>query len=134
MDAPMQNDYEVILYTDGACSGNPGPGGWACILVHPATERIRKMADSVGNTTSNRMEMTAVIEGLRALKRRSRVQVQYYPVVVLEGSVYAFFFGGVVVTLLDLARSATDTSWSYPSHPISEVLIVVEPEPVASPA
>lgn len=75
MDAPMQNDYEVILYTDGACSGNPGPGGWACILVHPATERIRKLADGVENTTNNRMELTAVIEGLRALKRRSRVQV-----------------------------------------------------------
>ena len=59
----MKNDYEVILYTDGACSGNPGPGGWACLLMHPATE------------TNNRMELTAVIEGLGMLKRRSRVQV-----------------------------------------------------------
>jgi ribonuclease HI len=71
----MENNYEVILYTDGACSGNPGPGGWACILAHPATQRIKKMAEGVANTTNNRMELTAVIEGLRALKRRSRVLV-----------------------------------------------------------
>ena len=70
-----QNDYDVVLYTDGACSGNPGPGGWACILIHPATETIKKLADGVPNTTNNRMELTAAIEGLKALKRRSRVKL-----------------------------------------------------------
>jgi ribonuclease HI len=71
----MDHDYDVILYTDGACSGNPGPGGWACILVHPSTQRIKKLADGVERTTNNRMELTAVIEGLRALKKRTRVKV-----------------------------------------------------------
>lgn len=71
----MMMGYEVVMYTDGACSGNPGPGGWACILIHPATQTIKKIADGVPNTTNNRMELLAVINGLRTLKRRSRVQV-----------------------------------------------------------
>lgn len=71
----MQGEPEVILYTDGACSGNPGPGGWAFILTHPATGSVKKTADGVADTTNNRMELTAVIEGLRALKHRTRVRV-----------------------------------------------------------
>lgn len=71
----MDDHYEVELYTDGACSGNPGPGGWACILIHRDSQKIKKLADGVPNTTNNRMELTAVIQGLRALKRRSRVKV-----------------------------------------------------------
>ncbi|MFH0980897.1 MAG: ribonuclease HI [Planctomycetota bacterium] len=75
MNAGKKSEYEVTLYADGACSGNPGPGGWAYVLTHPATQTIKKMADGVEATTNNRMELTAVIEGLKALKRRSRVLV-----------------------------------------------------------
>jgi ribonuclease HI len=55
----------VEIYTDGACSGNPGPGGWAAILRYGARER--EMSGAEPQTTNNRMELRAVIEGLRAL-------------------------------------------------------------------
>ncbi len=57
----------VIIYTDGACSGNPGPGGWAAILIYG--EHRKTLYGAVDNTTNNRMEMTAAIEALKALKR-----------------------------------------------------------------
>ncbi len=57
---------KVEIYTDGACSGNPGPGGWAAILVACGTEK--ELCGSVDSTTNNRMELTAAIEGLKALK------------------------------------------------------------------
>ncbi|MCA9726975.1 MAG: ribonuclease HI [Candidatus Eisenbacteria bacterium] len=59
----------VILYTDGACSGNPGPGGWAAMLKDPATGKSREIFGSDPSTTNNRMELTAVIEGLKQLKK-----------------------------------------------------------------
>ncbi len=71
----MEPAYDVILYTDGACSGNPGPGGWACILAHVATGTRKALAGGEPNTTNNQMELQAVIEGLRALKKPSRVKV-----------------------------------------------------------
>lgn len=64
----MRDTPDVLVFTDGACSGNPGPGGWATILKHPRTGKIRKLSGGHPNTTNNRMELTAVIEGLRALK------------------------------------------------------------------
>jgi ribonuclease HI len=63
----------VQLYTDGACSGNPGPGGWAYILKHPATGRTADASGAEAETTNNRMELTAVVEGLRAIKRPCQV-------------------------------------------------------------
>jgi len=65
----------VELYTDGACSGNPGPGGWAYILRHPNSGREMEVAGGARETTNNRMELTAVIEGLRSLTRPSRVKL-----------------------------------------------------------
>ena len=66
---------EVHLYTDGGCSGNPGPGGWAFILRHvdSGTEKEEFGADR--ETTNNRMELTAVIRGLEALKRPCHVEL-----------------------------------------------------------
>ena len=58
---------EVILYTDGACRGNPGPGGWAVILKHPVTGTVKTHSGGARRTTNNKMELTAAIEGLRAL-------------------------------------------------------------------
>ncbi len=72
----MSKQPDVILYTDGACSGNPGPGGWAAILEHPATGSVRKLSGGEANTTNNRMELTAVIEGLRSLKAGKRWRVR----------------------------------------------------------
>lgn len=68
-------EREVALYTDGGCSGNPGPGGWAFILVHLATGKEQECAGAEPHTTNNRMELTAVIEGLKVLKRPCRVEL-----------------------------------------------------------
>ena len=64
---------EVKLYTDGACSGNPGPGGWGAILVYGSHEKC--LSGGEAHTTNNRMELTAVIEGLKALKETCSVEV-----------------------------------------------------------
>jgi ribonuclease HI len=64
---------EVEIFTDGACRGNPGPGGWAAILRYRGTEK--ELSGFAPETTNNRMEMTAAIEGLEALKRPCRVQL-----------------------------------------------------------
>lgn len=66
---------EVQLFTDGGCSGNPGPGGWAFILRHPATGKEKECSGAERETTNNRMEMIAVIRGLAALKRATRVEI-----------------------------------------------------------
>jgi ribonuclease HI len=66
---------EVELYTDGACSGNPGPGGWAFILRHPATGKELEQSGGERESTNNRMELTAVVRGLSALKRPTRVEL-----------------------------------------------------------
>jgi ribonuclease HI len=63
----------VELFTDGACSGNPGPGGWGALLRFNGTEK--ELSGGEANTTNNRMEMKAVIEGLRALSRPCQVIV-----------------------------------------------------------
>jgi len=65
----------VQLFTDGACSGNPGPGGWAYILKHPASGRTLDASGAEPATTNNRMELTGVIEGLATLKRPCRVEL-----------------------------------------------------------
>jgi ribonuclease HI len=64
---------DITVYTDGACSGNPGPGGWAAIITEDGTERIVSGAES--RTTNQRMELTAAIEGLAAIPGRRRVHV-----------------------------------------------------------
>ena len=58
---------KIEIYTDGACSGNPGPGGWGAVLLHK--EHRKEISGSEKETTNNRMEMRAVIEALRAVKR-----------------------------------------------------------------
>ena len=63
----------VTLYTDGACSGNPGPGGWGAILEYNGIEK--ELSGGEENTTNNRMELTAVIRGLQALKEPCIVEL-----------------------------------------------------------
>lgn len=72
----MSKQPDVILYTDGACSGNPGPGGWAAILKHTGTGKVKRLSAGEADTTNNRMELTAVIEGLRSLKSDRRYRVR----------------------------------------------------------
>ena len=64
---------KVIIYTDGACSGNPGPGGWGSILMYK--ENKKEISGGNPNTTNNIMEITAVIEALKLLKHECEVQV-----------------------------------------------------------
>ena len=66
---------QVHLFTDGGCSGNPGPGGWGFILRHVSTGKEKEQSGGVPETTNNRMELTAVIEGLATLKRPCRVEL-----------------------------------------------------------
>ncbi len=73
----------VTLYTDGACSGNPGPGGWGAILEYKGTEKELSGGDA--NTTNNRMELTAVIEGLQALKEPCAVELYSDSKYVIDG-------------------------------------------------
>ncbi|MDJ1160002.1 ribonuclease HI [Chelatococcus sp. SYSU_G07232] len=63
----------VAIYTDGACSGNPGPGGWGALLVYKGKER--ELSGGEAETTNNRMELTAAIEALEALKRPCAVDL-----------------------------------------------------------
>ena len=63
----------VTLYTDGACSGNPGPGGWGAILAYNGVEK--ELSGGEAGTTNNRMELTAVIRGLEALKEPCHVEL-----------------------------------------------------------
>ena len=62
---------QIDLYTDGACSGNPGPGGWGCVLIYKGVEK--ELSGGEAETTNNRMELLAVINGLEALKESCAV-------------------------------------------------------------
>lgn len=75
----------VELYTDGACSGNPGPGGWAFILRHPVSKAEKESSGGERDTTNNRMELMACIQGLSALTRPSRVELYSDSQYVLNG-------------------------------------------------
>ena len=64
---------QVTIYTDGACSGNPGPGGWGAVLKYGAHEK--ELSGGAAETTNNRMELTAVIEALKLLKEPCAVEL-----------------------------------------------------------
>lgn len=63
---------KVVLYSDGACEGNPGPGGWAAVLTYG--QHVREISGGVPATTNNRMELKAAVEGLKALKEPCEVE------------------------------------------------------------
>ncbi|HET8685157.1 MAG TPA: ribonuclease HI [Methanosarcina sp.] len=69
----MSNQPAVQLYTDGACRGNPGPGGWGCLMKYG--DQQKEIYGGEESTTNNRMELTAAIEGLAALKKPSVVDL-----------------------------------------------------------
>ncbi|MGD2172475.1 MAG: ribonuclease HI [Gammaproteobacteria bacterium] len=74
---------KVVMYTDGACRGNPGPGGWGVVLHYRGNDKTLKGFEA--QTTNNRMELTAVIEGLRALKRPCEVELHTDSKYVMQG-------------------------------------------------
>jgi ribonuclease HI len=74
----------IELFTDGACSGNPGPGGWAAILRSGLHES--ELSGGEVQTTNNRMELTAVIEGLRAIKKPAQVTIHTDSKYVMDGA------------------------------------------------
>jgi ribonuclease HI len=71
----IDHTSEVQLFADGACSGNPGPGGWAFVLRHQVSGKELARSGGERETTNNRMELTAVIRGLEALKRPTSVEL-----------------------------------------------------------
>src|ERR1700729_1558672 len=81
------SEPDVLLFTDGACSGNPGPGGWAFILKHPSSSKELEDSGGERESTNNRMELTAVVRGLEALKKPSHVKLMTDSVYVGKGMV-----------------------------------------------
>ena len=79
----MLNDQVVEIYTDGACSGNPGPGGWGVLLV--AGDKRKELYGGDPDTTNNRMELMAAIEALNALKKPSAVTLHTDSTYVKDG-------------------------------------------------
>ena len=82
-EVDQESTERVVIYTDGACSGNPGPGGWGVWLRYG--EHERELFGSEAQTTNNRMELMAVIEGLRALKRTCVVTIHTDSQYVMKG-------------------------------------------------
>ena len=79
----MTKSNTVVIYTDGACSGNPGPGGWGSVLLYNGHRR--EMSGGDAETTNNRMEMMAVIQALESLKRPCSVMIYTDSVYVMKG-------------------------------------------------
>lgn len=73
----------VVIYTDGACRGNPGPGGWGVVLSYKG--QVKELYGGEQETTNNRMELTAAIQGLEALKKNCKVEINTDSKYVLQG-------------------------------------------------
>ncbi len=82
---------KVTIYTDGACSGNPGVGGWGAVLMYGKLEKQISGAD--GSTTNNRMEMTAVIEALKCLKEPCEVELYSDSAYVVNAFTNGWIYG-----------------------------------------
>ena len=87
----VNNMDEVTIYTDGACSGNPGPGGWGAILM--LGENRKEISGGSENTTNNIMELTAVIEALKILKRPCKVNVYSDSAYVVNAFLQKWIYG-----------------------------------------
>lgn len=92
INSKAANMKEINIYTDGACSGNPGKGGWGAVLVYKGTEK--EISGGSADTTNNRMELTAVIEALKQLKEVCNVTLttdsKYVCDAVTKGWVYSW--------------------------------------------
>ena len=83
MAVRMEGGSRVDIYTDGACSGNPGPGGWGAVLLY--NDHRRELSGGERDTTNNRMELQAVIAAMDALKRPCHVTIHTDSVYVMKG-------------------------------------------------
>lgn len=84
---------EITIYTDGACSGNPGPGGWGAILMFGDTKK--EISGGLDNTTNNVMELTAVIESLKMLKHPCRVDLYSDSAYVVNAFLQKWIYGWI---------------------------------------
>ncbi len=84
---------EVTIYTDGACSGNPGPGGWGALLMYKDTKK--EISGGKKDTTNNVMELTAVIEGLKLLKFPCKVKLYSDSAYVVNGFNQKWIYGWI---------------------------------------
>ena len=84
---------EVTIYTDGACSGNPGPGGWGALLMYKDTKK--EISGGKEDTTNNVMELTAVIEGLKLLKYPCKVKLYSDSAYVVKGFNQKWIYGWI---------------------------------------
>lgn len=82
---------EITIYTDGACSGNPGPGGWGAILM--MRENKKEISGGSESTTNNIMELTAVIEALKLLKRPCKVNIYSDSAYVVNAFIQKWIYG-----------------------------------------
>ena len=124
----------VVIYTDGACSGNPGPGGWGAILI--SGRHRKEISGGEEMTTNNRMELAAAIGALEALKRPSRVELHTDSVYVKNG-ITSWIIGwkrngwktadrnpvrnADLWQRLDAARTSHDVSWRWVKGHAGEV-------------
>ena len=74
---------QVVIYTDGACSGNPGPGGWGAVMI--SGEHVKDICGGEPGTTNNRMELMAAIQALEALKKPCKVELHTDSTYVMKG-------------------------------------------------
>jgi len=74
---------QVVIYTDGACSGNPGPGGWGAVLI--SGDHVREISGGENPSTNNRMELMAAIQALEALKKPCKVELHTDSTYVMKG-------------------------------------------------
>ena len=84
---------EVTIYTDGACSGNPGPGGWGAMLMYKGNKK--EISGGKENTTNNVMELTAVIEGLKLLKFTCKVKLYSDSAYVVNAFIQKWIYGWI---------------------------------------
>ena len=129
---------EVIIYTDGACSGNPGPGGYCAILTYGGFEKV--VSGGEKETTNNRMELSAIVFGLRALKEPCEVRIvtdsKYFSDALEKGWLYGWAkkgwkradgkpvlntdLWGEILSLLKTHKVTVDWIKGHAGHPMNE--------------
>jgi len=117
---------QVVIYTDGACSGNPGPGGWGAVMI--AGEHVKDICGGEPDSTNNRMELMAAIQALEALKKPCKVELHTDSTYVMKGIsewIHGWKKRGWKTAdnkpvknddlwrRLDLARSRHEVSWKW---------------------
>ncbi|MDP1597525.1 ribonuclease HI [Phenylobacterium sp.] len=128
---------QVVIYSDGACSGNPGPGGWGAVMI--SGEHVRDICGGEPATTNNRMELMAAIQALEALKKPCKVELHTDSTYVMKGIsewIHGWKKRGWMTAdkkpvknddlwrRLDLARGKHDVTWKWvkghAGHPLNE--------------